>query len=86
MNDESKLDNEKKMMIAVNNVTSLFGVTIVQPLLTENFISYAKTIPISEKIIDLMIYNVSMLYENLHYLVVYLKFLYINKKSITVWI
>ena len=47
-----KLDNEKKMMIAVNNVTSLFDVRILQPLLDENFISYAKTIPISEKIID----------------------------------
>jgi len=45
-----KLDNEKKMMIAVNNVTSSFGVKILQPLLDENFISYAKTIPISEKI------------------------------------
>jgi len=47
-----KLDNEKKMMIAVNNVTSSFGVKILQPLLNENFISYAKTIPISEKITD----------------------------------
>jgi len=47
-----KLDNETKMMIAVNNVTSSFGVKILQPLLNENFISYAKTIPISEKIID----------------------------------
>ena len=47
-----KLDNEMKMMIAVNNVTSSFGVKILQPLLNENFISYAKTIPISEKITD----------------------------------
>ena len=47
-----KLDNEKKMMIAVNNVTSLFDVKILQPLLHEDFISYAKTIPISEKITD----------------------------------
>ena len=47
-----KLDNEKKMMIAVNNVTSLFDVKMLQPLLHENFISYAKTIPISEKIMD----------------------------------
>jgi len=45
-----KLDNEKKMMIAVNNVTSLFDVKILQPLLNEDFISYAKTIPVSEKI------------------------------------
>ena len=47
-----KLDNEMKMMIAVNNVTSSFCVKILQPLLNENFISYAKTIPISEKITD----------------------------------
>ena len=45
-----KLDNEKKMMIAVNNVTSRFDVKILQPLLNDDFISYAKTIPISEKI------------------------------------
>ena len=48
----NKLDNEKKMMIAINKVTSSFDVKILQPLLNENFISYAKTIPISEKIID----------------------------------
>ena len=47
-----KLENEKKMMIAVNNVTSNFDVKILQPLLNEEFISFAKTIPISEKIID----------------------------------
>ena len=47
-----KLDNEKKMMVAVNNVTSIFGVKMLQPLLNEDFISYAKTIPMSEKIID----------------------------------
>lgn len=47
-----KLENEKKMMIAVNNVTSSFDVKILQPLLNEEFISFAKTIPISEKIID----------------------------------
>jgi len=47
---ESKLENEKKMMIAVNNVTSEFDIKIVQPLLTNSFIEYAKKIPISEKI------------------------------------
>ncbi len=46
----SKLDNEHKMMCAVNEVTSEFGVKILQPLLSEQFIRYAKTIPISEKI------------------------------------
>tara|TARA_Y100000590_G_scaffold28003_1_gene31385 strand:- start:2349 stop:3092 length:744 start_codon:yes stop_codon:yes gene_type:complete len=48
----NKLDNEKKMLIAVNKVAYSFDVKILQPLLNENFISYAKTIPISEKIID----------------------------------
>ncbi|NND86147.1 MAG: asparagine synthase [Nitrosopumilus sp.] len=48
----SKLDNELKMMKAVNQISSEFGVKILQPLLTTNFIEYAKTIPISEKIRD----------------------------------
>ncbi len=46
-----KLENELKMMKAINDVTTEFGVQIVQPLLSEKFIKYAKTIPISEKII-----------------------------------
>ncbi|MFB5611635.1 MAG: asparagine synthase C-terminal domain-containing protein, partial [Nitrosopumilaceae archaeon] len=46
----SKLENEQKMMQAVNTVTSEFGVQIIQPLLSKNFIEYAKSIPISEKI------------------------------------
>ena len=45
-----KLKNEKDMMIAVNNVSSEFGVTIVQPLLNDSFIDYARTIPITKKI------------------------------------
>ena len=48
----SKLDNELKMMNAVNLVSSEFGVKILQPLLSSKFIEYAKTIPISEKIHD----------------------------------
>ena len=47
-----KLDNEVKMMRAVNSVTAEFGVRIVQPLLSESFVEFAKTIPISEKIHD----------------------------------
>ena len=47
-----KLENEKQMMIAVNNVCSEFGVKIVQPLLSQSFIEFAKKIPISEKIHD----------------------------------
>ena len=46
----SKLENEKQMMVAVNNVCSEFGVKIIQPLLSSSFIDYAKKIPISEKI------------------------------------
>jgi len=48
----AKLDNELKMMNAVNQVASEFGVKILQPLLSEKFIKYAKTVPISEKIHD----------------------------------
>lgn len=48
----AKLDNEVKMMRAVNSVTAEFGVRIVQPLLSESFVEFAKTIPISEKIHD----------------------------------
>ena len=47
---ESKLDNELKMMKAVNLIASEFGVKILQPLLSQKFIEYAKTIPVSEKI------------------------------------
>ncbi len=47
-----KLDNEIKMMKAVNTVSSEFGVTILQPFLSKEFIEFAKGIPISEKIKD----------------------------------
>ena len=48
----TKLDNELKMMKAVNLIASEFGVKILQPLLSQKFIEYAKTVPISEKIHD----------------------------------
>jgi asparagine synthase (glutamine-hydrolysing) len=48
----SKLDNELKMMKAVNLIASEFNVKILQPLLSPNFIDYAKTIPLYEKICD----------------------------------
>lgn len=48
----TKLDNELEMMKAVNLVASEFGVKILQPLLSQKFIEYAKTVPISEKITD----------------------------------
>ena len=49
---ESKLQNELSMMKAVNLVCSEFGVRIVQPLLSEDFVNYAKSIPIPDKITD----------------------------------
>jgi len=48
MND--KLKNEKEMMVAINAVTAEFGVTMIQPFLSPNFVDYAKKIPVSEKI------------------------------------
>ncbi|MCV0431714.1 asparagine synthase C-terminal domain-containing protein [Nitrosopumilus sp.] len=48
----TKLENELKMMKAVNLIASEFGVQILQPLLSSKFIEYAKSIPISEKIHD----------------------------------
>ena len=47
---DSKIENEIKMMKAVNSVASEFGVKIVQPLLSSDFVIYAKSIPLSEKI------------------------------------
>ncbi|MDH3276508.1 MAG: asparagine synthase C-terminal domain-containing protein [Nitrosopumilus sp.] len=47
-----KLENEIKMMKAVNIVSSEFKVKILQPLLSSEFIVFAKTIPISDKILD----------------------------------
>jgi len=45
-----KLKNEEEMMVAINAVTAEFGVTMIQPFLSPNFIDYAKKIPVSEKI------------------------------------
>ncbi|KAF6245667.1 asparagine synthase C-terminal domain-containing protein [Nitrosopumilus sp. b2] len=49
---DSKVDNELKMMKAVNLIASEFDVKILQPLLSEDFINYAKTVLISDKITD----------------------------------
>ena len=46
----SKLENESKMMKAVNEVSSEFNVKILQPFLSERFITFAKKIPLNEKI------------------------------------
>jgi asparagine synthase (glutamine-hydrolysing) len=49
---DAKLDNELKMMKAVNMIASEFDVKILQPLLSPDFINYAKTVPIEDKITD----------------------------------
>lgn len=49
---KEKLDNEIRMMKAVNQVTSEFGVRIVQPFLSDKFVEFAKTIPLEHKIKD----------------------------------
>ena len=47
---DSKLENELKMMNAVNSVSSEFGVKLLQPFLSERFINYTKKIPMGDKI------------------------------------
>mgnify|MGYP001569354994 CR=1 FL=1 len=47
---ESKIENEINMMKAVDAVSSEFGVKILQPFLSKEFVSFAKKIPIEEKI------------------------------------
>jgi asparagine synthase (glutamine-hydrolysing) len=49
---ESKLENELAMMSTINEVCSEFGVKIVQPLLSDDFVKYAKSVPVSDKIKD----------------------------------
>ena len=54
---DTKIENEIKMMKAVNKISAQFDVKIVQPLLSNRFIEFAKAIPISHKILgpeDLM--------------------------------
>ncbi len=46
----SKIDNELKMMKAVDLVASEYGVTFLQPLLSPEFITLAMSVPVSEKI------------------------------------
>ena len=47
---DSKLENELKMMKAINSVSSEFGIILLQPFLSERFIKYAKKIPLENKI------------------------------------
>ena len=49
---KEKLDNEIRMMKAVNRITSEFGVQIVQPFLSEKFVEFAKIVPLEHKIKD----------------------------------
>lgn len=45
-----KLDNETRMVRAVNDVTAKHGVSVTQPLLADDFVEYAMRIPLAEKI------------------------------------
>jgi asparagine synthase (glutamine-hydrolysing) len=47
---ESKIENELNMMKAVNIIASEFDVKILQPFLSNEFMTFAKKIPIEEKI------------------------------------
>ncbi|MGH9999019.1 MAG: asparagine synthase C-terminal domain-containing protein [Nitrosopumilaceae archaeon] len=47
---ESKIENELNMMKAVNITASEFDVKILQPFLSKEFVTFAKKIPIEEKI------------------------------------
>lgn len=47
---ESKVRNELDMMDAIRAVTAEYRVRLVQPLLSEGFISYAASVPLSDKI------------------------------------
>lgn len=47
---DEKLDNELKMMEAVSSVAAEFGVSILQPLLRPEFVEFAKTVPVAQKI------------------------------------
>ncbi|SMH71690.1 asparagine synthase C-terminal domain-containing protein [Candidatus Nitrosotalea okcheonensis] len=47
---EDKILNETRMMKAVNQIVSEFGVSIVQPFLSKEFIGFAKLVPLEYKI------------------------------------
>ena len=47
---ESKIENELNMMKAVNIIASEFSVKILQPFLLKEFVTFAKKIPLEEKI------------------------------------
>ncbi|MHB8601660.1 MAG: asparagine synthase C-terminal domain-containing protein [Nitrosotalea sp.] len=47
---KDKLDNEMRMMKAVNQIASEFDVMIVQPFLSEKFVEFGKTVPLEHKI------------------------------------
>lgn len=49
---DSKIDNELKMMKAINATCTEFGIKILQPFLSLDFIKFAKKIPLNYKIKD----------------------------------
>lgn len=50
---DEKIENERLMMEAVGKMAARSGVEVVQPLLSPRFVSYARKIPLSEKITGL---------------------------------
>ena len=49
---DSKIDNELKMMKAINATCTEFGIKILQPFLSPDFIKFATKIPLNYKIKD----------------------------------
>jgi len=49
---DSKIDNELKMMKSINVICTEFGIKILQPFLSPDFIKFAKKIPLNYKIKD----------------------------------
>lgn len=47
---DKKLENEFVLMQEIDSITEEFGITVKQPFLSPDFISFAKSIPIDQKI------------------------------------
>ncbi len=47
---DERLENELGMFEAINSAASEFGVSIIQPLLCPEFVEFAKTVPVAQKI------------------------------------
>jgi asparagine synthase (glutamine-hydrolysing) len=47
---DKKLENEFVLMQEIDSITEEFGITVKQPFLSPDFISFAKSIPMDQKI------------------------------------